>query len=311
MSSSDQLDMETIAFSYDASSDPLPSAQEIVSLLSKLRGDLGGLSGLKSDEDQVVSTLFGELRRLTRLLQRVPVESSVLPVELGEVERAHVTSEGKLVVHHSDGNMGSIDLSEVGNRDILVDVVRDLAPKLRDILEKPQKLKEPSKEELAPEPEPVVEEPVMEEAFVEEVPLLEEEVVSEMAVEEEPVIEETEKTDDQMTEIASQPPKIEVPPTLAPEPIEKELETYPDEKHRLEPRKLEPKGRSADMLWAVLRGQRGDSLQEILEYRAKIEEEEKKLLEDLKAKKSLKLDEGDGLIYRLKQVFLRSRKKKT
>ena len=299
MSSSDRLDLEALAFSHDASSEGLPSIDENVSSLSQLRGDLGHLFDLKSDEDQVVSSLFRVLMKLTQLLQWAPVEPSILPVELGVVESAHVTPEGTLIFFRIDGEVGTLDLSEFDNRDVLVEVVRDLTPKLKDILENPPKVEEPVIEEPEPEPEPVLEEPVTEDEAEAEEPIVEEPpVVDEPVIEREP--------EEQIVEEPPEPLIPELPP------VEKTVERPPVKKKKRKPKlkMKKPRARKVDLLWAILRGQRGDSLQEILEYRAKREEEERELLDDLKKHQVLKLEGQDGFVDRLKKVFKRSREKK-
>lgn len=313
MSSSEQLEHEAIAFSHDSSPDSIPSVDEIVSSLSGLRGDLSHLSDLKSEEDQVVDDLFQVLMKLTRLLQWAPVETSALPVELGVVESAHVTPEGSLIYYHDGGEIGSLDLSQYDNRDVLVDVVRDLAPKLREILENPPKVEEPVIE--APEPEPVVEEPMAEEPVIEE-PVMEERAeVEELAVEEEPVTEEPQVMEEPVAEEVQGWVIEETvePPTPEPTPPETALTERPlaDEgEFRPKPEKKEPRDRNVDLLWAVLKGQRIDSFQEIRDYRAKRKEENGKLLEALRKRKGHEFEEHRGFFERLKDAFTRRRREK-
>jgi hypothetical protein len=310
MSHSDQLENEAIAFSYDSLPVTIPSAEEIISSLSVLRGDLDNLSDLKSEEDEVVDALFGALMKLTRLLQWAPVEPSVLPVELGEVESAHVTPEGTLIYYGAGGEVRTIDLSDYDKRDVLVEVVRDLTPKLKEILENPPKVKEHVIEEPIPEPEPVIEEPVIEEPVVEEpaeeVDVGAEEPALEPETEEEPFVEEPQVPDE--PEIDDEPEE-----QVIEEPVETPiLELPPIEKAAVEetkPRKVEPESRNVDLLWAVLRGQRSDSLQEIREYRAKRERENGRLIKSLRKKKVYGLDDRRGFFDQLKDLFARRQKK--
>jgi hypothetical protein len=307
VSSSDRLEQEAIAFSHDSSPDPLPSVEEIVSSLSELRGDLSHLSDLKSEEDKVVDDLFQVLMKLTRLLQWAPVETSVLPAELGEVESAHVTPEGSLIYYHDGGVIRSLDLSQYDNRDILVDVVRDLAPKLKEILENPPKVEEPVIEEPEPEPEP---EPAVEELIVEEEVIEEEEQV------EEPVAEEPQAMEEPVTEVAPEEEVIEEPgepPTPELTPLEKALFEMPpvdEEEFKAEPEKEEPKDRSVDLLWAVLRGRRVDTFKEIRDYRAKRKEENGKLLEAMRREEGYKILWRRGFFDRLKDALTRRRRRK-
>ncbi len=310
MSTSESLDREAISFSYDSSPEPIPSVDEILSGLSELRGDITYLSDLKSEEDKAVEDLFQALMKLTQLLQWATVETSVLPVELGEVESAKVTPEGKLIYCRVDGEIGTLDLSDYDNRDVLVDVVRDLAPKLREIMENPPEVEESVVEEPEPEPEPRPEpepepepEPVLEELAVEELDVVEaEEPVTEPAVEE-PVAEE--EPVEQVIEEPSEPPTPE--PPLIEEAVE---EKPPVPKEELEPQMMEPKDRKVELLWAVLRGRRVDSLKEIRDYRARREEEDRRVMEALRKGKGHGLVEDRSFFERLKDVFSRRRRKR-
>jgi hypothetical protein len=300
-----RLEQEAIAFSHDSSPEPIPSVDEILSGLSELRGDITHLSELKSEEDKAVEDLFQALMTLTQLLQWATVETSVLSVELGEVVRAKVTPEGKLIYCRIDGEIGTLDLSDYDNRDVLVEVVRDLAPKLREILENPPEVEEPVVEEpepeLEPEPEP---EPVLEEKVVEELDIVEEakEPITEPAIEG-PVAEE--EPEEQILEEPSEPPTLE--PPLIEEAVE---EKPPVQLEELEPQKTEPKDRKVELLWAVLRGRRVDSLKEIRDYRARREEEDRRVMEALRKGKEHGLVEDRSFFERLKDVFSRRRKKR-
>ena len=239
MSTPSQLEQEAIAFSHDSSPEPIPSIDEILSDLSELRGDISHLSNLKSKEDRAVEGLFQALMKLTQLLKWATVETSVLSVELGEVESAKVTPEGALIYCRIDGEIGTLDLSNFDNRDVLVEVVRDLAPKLREIMENPPKVEEPVVEE--PEPEPVEEEPVLEEPAMEELDVVEEakELITESAIEE-PVAEE--EPEEQIIEEPSEPSTLE--PPLIEEAVE---EKPPVQKEEPELQKTEPKDRKVEL----------------------------------------------------------------
>ena len=315
MSSSEQLEHEAMAFSYDSSSESIPSVDEIVSSLSGLRGDLSHLSDLKSVEDQVVGDLFQVLMKLTRLLQWAPVETSALPVELGDVEKAHVTPEGSLIYYYDGGEIGSLDLSQYDNRDVLVDVVRDLAPKLREILENPPKVEEPVMEAPEPEPEPVAEEPMAEEPTIQE-PVMEERAeVEEPAVEEEPVTEEPQvmeepEADEVQEVVIEEAVELPAPRPTPPETALTEKPLADEGEFKPKPEKKEPRDRKVDLLWAVLKGQRINSFKEIRDYRAKRKEENGKLLEALRKRKDHEIEDHRGFFERLKDAFTRRRREK-
>jgi hypothetical protein len=244
VSAPSQLEQEAIAFSHDSSPETIPSVDEILSGLSELRGDISHLSDLKSEEDRAVEGLFQALMKLTQLLQWATVETSVLPVELGEVESAKVTPEGALIYCRVDGEIGTLDLSDYDNRDVLVDVVRDLAPKLREIMENPPDVEEPVVEEpepepeLGPEPEPVEEMPVIEEPAVEELDVVEEaeEPITEPTIEE-PVAKE--EPAEQVIEEPSEPPTLE--PPLIGEAVEQWRRSPQSRRRSLSLRKRSPR----------------------------------------------------------------------
>jgi hypothetical protein len=62
------------------------------------------------------------------------VDVSILPRRMGAIESANVIPEGELVVLFVDGRMESVDLTEPGNRDLLVNVLSDVMPKFNDLV---------------------------------------------------------------------------------------------------------------------------------------------------------------------------------
>ncbi len=65
------------------------------------------------------------------LAKTIPVDPSALPEEMGDVESANIVPRGELIVLYPDGRMESIDLSDDVNRDLLIDVIRDVMPKFK------------------------------------------------------------------------------------------------------------------------------------------------------------------------------------
>jgi hypothetical protein len=145
---------------------------------------------------------------------------------------------------------------------------------------------------------------VLEEKVVEELDIVEEakEPITEPAIEE-PVAEE--EPEEQILEEPSEPPTLE--PPLIEEAVE---EKPPVQLEELEPQKTEPKDRKVELLWAVLRGRRVDSLKEIRDYRARREEEDRRVMEALRKGKEHGLVEDRSFFERLKDVFSRRRKKR-
>ena len=148
MTSSEQalVDIET------TSPDSMPSEDEVISVLRRLREDIDDLQGLIMDEGLVLEGLLEILPSLSKPLKYIDIDLSILPVEEREVEKVNLSYDGKLVIYRKDGNLQVINLIDKDHRELLSKVVKDALPKLRELLNDPEMFKEPE-----PEPEPVVE----------------------------------------------------------------------------------------------------------------------------------------------------------
>jgi hypothetical protein len=160
-----------------------------MSAIRGMREEANLISELISEEEAVVTSLFRILGKLERPLGWVSVDPDIL-AELGDIELAHVTPNGRLLISRRDNEVKTIDLFDRRNRDLLVLVVRDLAPKLRYVLENhPEIVDLDAGEPIYVEPEPIpieviteLEPAPVEEPFAE--PILEEEIISEPVPEE-------------------------------------------------------------------------------------------------------------------------------
>lgn len=111
------------------------SPEEVVRKLKTLREDVGQISELSSEEVNIVGAFSGSfLKLMESFAKTLPVDVSILPPRMGAVESANVIPEGELVVLFVDGRMVSVDLTEPGNRDLLVDVLSDVMPKFNDLV---------------------------------------------------------------------------------------------------------------------------------------------------------------------------------
>lgn len=204
----------------------VPSVGETFIPLREVKQDLDLIFSLIADERSVVEDLFDALLGLTKSIPRVPVDATILHEFIGNVDRAHVSSEGKLVYALIDGGVGFVDLSVDESRDLLVKVIEDIVPTIRGISDgsivleelieevpdiEPEVIKPP--EEIAEEPEPEqVEEPSEAEELISQ-ELETEEVAEELPeLEEPPAIEEPLEIEQSVIEEpASEPEEPYVP----------------------------------------------------------------------------------------------------
>jgi hypothetical protein len=218
--------------------DYMASAAEAVSHIKEAKEDVELIVSLLADEGTVVEGLIKSLTTSSLPVNRIPLEPSAMPEELGEVEEAHLTSEGSLIVSLLDGQVNSFDLSVEENRGFLVSAMGDLVPKLQGVLDGSYVLPELIIEEEVVEPEPleepeevVEEEPLPEveestpEELVEPIPeeLAEEEVV-EPEVEELLEEEEPEILEPRVEEDTVRVPEVEEPEVVEPVIEESSLE---------------------------------------------------------------------------------------
>ncbi|KON29860.1 hypothetical protein AC482_05410 [miscellaneous Crenarchaeota group-15 archaeon DG-45] len=113
----------------------LASLEEIVSALRRVREDVGQISELSSEEGKLVEAFsLALLKLMTPLAKSIPVDPSALPGELGEVERANINPKGELIVLYRDGGMEAIDLRSAENRDLLVEVAKEVIPRFTGLI---------------------------------------------------------------------------------------------------------------------------------------------------------------------------------
>jgi hypothetical protein len=111
------------------------SPEEVVETLRRLREDVGQISELSSEEENIVAAFaLAFLKLMEPLTKALPVDTSILPRELGSVEKANVVPRGDLVILHSDGRMESLDLTDKDNRDLLIATVSDVMPRFNSLI---------------------------------------------------------------------------------------------------------------------------------------------------------------------------------
>ena len=236
MTSVNEADLEETTSNRGSPAEAPTMIEEAISALRGAHEDIDHISTILSDEGAIVEAFFEVYRELAQPLAEVPVNRSVLPGELGEVERAHLTPDGWLVINRTDGETESLDLSEGENRDLLVSVIGDIVPRLRGLSGGTLELDEPMVHPEAElfDREPIVEPVVIDGAVEAEEPIIEELLTGEelddepIEVEEPPVVGEP-FIEEPLTgeEMDGEPIEDEEPPVLV-EPIDE------DEEPRLE-----------------------------------------------------------------------------
>jgi hypothetical protein len=110
------------------------SIQEILESLKSAGDDIGQISELTSEEKLLVAQFFTSLLKLMQpLTPSIVISTSVLPIEMGNVAQAHIDPTGHLALAYEDGHLELKDLSENKNRDLMIAVVGDMAPKFKNL----------------------------------------------------------------------------------------------------------------------------------------------------------------------------------
>jgi transposase-like protein len=115
---------------------PTYTHDEVVGFMRGLRNDVERMKELSRDEGKVVGEFFRALTGATSPLSlTLPVEASLLPLEMEDIERASVSPNGVLVLLMGDGTMETMNLTEPENRDLFVTVMRDALPHYKTLLQ--------------------------------------------------------------------------------------------------------------------------------------------------------------------------------
>jgi hypothetical protein len=110
------------------------STQELAAALKSMADDVGQISELAAEEKLLVTEFFASLLKLMQpLTPAMPVSTSVLPVEIGNVLQAHIDPTGHLALVYEDGHLELKDLKEECNRDLMILIVQDVVPKFKSL----------------------------------------------------------------------------------------------------------------------------------------------------------------------------------
>jgi len=108
------------------------SLEELIESLKTVQDDIGQICELVSEEKNFVAAYLESLLKIMRPLKvTISVSPSALSEDVGKVAQASVDSTGNLIILYRDGRMELKDLGEEANRDLLILVIRDTMPKLK------------------------------------------------------------------------------------------------------------------------------------------------------------------------------------
>ena len=119
---------------YVPQREPVINASPAVILesLRNLRDDTIQVNELRDEEDRIVKALLEAfLEVMSSIPGGFPVNPELLPGEVSDVDRLSVSSSGELLILYLNGEMDAVELGDPENRDILVDVINDVFPKVR------------------------------------------------------------------------------------------------------------------------------------------------------------------------------------
>jgi hypothetical protein len=110
------------------------SIQELAAAMKSMAEDVGQISELASEEKLLVAEFLTSLLKLMQpLTPSMPVSTSALPAEAGNIVKAYIDPTGHLALLHEDGHMELKNLSEERNRDIMIMIVKDVMPKFKSL----------------------------------------------------------------------------------------------------------------------------------------------------------------------------------
>jgi hypothetical protein len=145
------------------------SIEKIVESLKSAGDDVKKIVKLKSEEKVLVTEFLGALKNVPQQMFSIAVSTSDLSIGSRAFTQARIDSAGHLILTSEDGQLKVMDLSETKNRDLMMAVVGDVMPKLKNVASQiaEEKLQKPSQiQETPPPPEPLPATKVQEEAPV-------------------------------------------------------------------------------------------------------------------------------------------------
>jgi len=129
-----QATIKAVVTETKPNNEPEMSLQELAAAMKSMADDVGQISELASEEKLLVTEFLNSLLKLMQpLTPSMPVSTSALPAEAGNIVEAFIDPTGHLALLHEDGHMELKNLSEEQNRDIMIMVVKDVMPKFKSL----------------------------------------------------------------------------------------------------------------------------------------------------------------------------------
>ncbi len=111
------------------------SLDEIVESFDSVTQDIVQIGKLATEEKTVFAQFLESLKNhLEPLCRPVEVSTSIVPIDLGVVNQAHIKCTGHLELTFVDGHNDLVDLGEPRNRDLMMAVIDDVMPKFEALI---------------------------------------------------------------------------------------------------------------------------------------------------------------------------------
>jgi hypothetical protein len=106
--------------------------QELLDSMKSVQDDIGQICELMSEEKVLVAEFFESFLKLVQpIASTLPVSTTILPREMGDVAQALVDPLGNLILLYQDGYAKIENLREEKHRDLVVALVKDTTPKIK------------------------------------------------------------------------------------------------------------------------------------------------------------------------------------
>lgn len=108
--------------------------EEVLSSLDNIREEAGQISELTMEQKRLADEFLQNLSQVMRRLSKnLPVTTSILPREWGDIRQANLDLTGQLLILYEDGKIESKNLRDEKNHEVLINIMSDIMPKLRKL----------------------------------------------------------------------------------------------------------------------------------------------------------------------------------